>query len=111
MYLSLYIYIQVLSQSVANAFAYFDDPDTTETQCFVSIFDRFFDSLNVRCPTEWSPTEWIRKRKPGLKPYTSLSDERLKVSGSKFFLTSILRLLFTDMHVFIMHPSGSKVIF
>ncbi len=81
----------------------FYDPDTTETQRFVSIFDRFFDSLHVR-----SPTEWIRKRKPGLKPYTS---ERLKVNGSKLFLPSILRLFFTHMHVFIMHPSCSKVIF
>lgn len=67
--------VQVLSQSVANAFSYFGDPDTTETQRFVSLFDKFFDCLNVR-----STNEWISKRKPNLKPYTSPSDERLEVS-------------------------------
>ena len=67
--------VQVLSESVANAFSYFDDPDTTETQRFVSLFDKFFDCLNVR-----STNEWIGKRNPNLKPYTSPSDERLEVS-------------------------------
>ena len=32
----------------SNAFAYFDDSTTKETQRFVSYFDRFFDCLNVR---------------------------------------------------------------
>ena len=73
----------MLSQSVASAFAYFNDPATVETQRFVSYFDKFFDCLNVR-----SFNEYVRKRKPQLKPYTSPSDERLKVNG---------RLLFTKL--------------
>ena len=57
------------------AFKYFGDPDTTETQRFVSYFDTFFDCLNVR---SWQ--EWVKKRKPNLKPYQSPGDERLVVS-------------------------------
>ena len=44
---------QVLSKSVHDAFVYFGDPKTTETQKFVLTFDRFFDCLNVRSLTEW----------------------------------------------------------
>lgn len=58
--------IQVLSKSVADAFAHFEDPATTETQIFVRNFDRMFDCLNVR-----SLSEWRKKKKPDLKPYTS----------------------------------------
>ena len=65
----------MLSQSVASAFSYYNDPSTTETQKFVSYFDKFFDCMNVR-----STTEWRKKKKPNLKPYTSIEDERLEVS-------------------------------
>ena len=44
---------------------YFDDLTTRETQRFISYFDRVFDCLNVR-----SLSEWKRKGKPNLKPYT-----------------------------------------
>ena len=64
----------MLSQSVASAFLYFSDPSTTETQKFVLYFDKFFDCMNVR-----STTEWQQKRKPNLKPYQSVDDERLDV--------------------------------
>ena len=72
----------MLSESVANAFTYFGDPTTKETQRFVLYFDRFFDCLNVR-----STNEWIRKRKPNLKPYSFPNDSRLEVSVA--FTTNI----------------------
>ena len=59
---------------MADAFAYFGDDLTTETEVFVCNFDRFFDCLNVR-----SLSEWRTKRKEDLKPYTSPDDNRLKV--------------------------------
>ena len=42
------MYSQVLSTSVADAFSYFGDPSTTETETFIRYFDRLFDCLNVR---------------------------------------------------------------
>ena len=36
--------------------------------------DQFFDCLNVR-----HPTEYIQRRKPNIKPYTSIDDERFTV--------------------------------
>jgi len=68
--------LQVLSKSVSDAFAYYGDPDTTETQRFVLMMDRFFDCLNVR-----NKSEWIKKRKPDLRPYTSPDDDRFSVSN------------------------------
>ena len=67
--------MKVLSESVAHALQFYGDPDTTETQRFVRTFDKFFDCLNVR-----SPSEYIKKRKENLKPYTSTDDSRLCVS-------------------------------
>lgn len=69
-------YLQVLSTSVAEAFAYENKPYTRETERFVRIFDKFFDLMNVR-----SLKEGIYKRKPNLKPYRndSGSKERLQV--------------------------------
>ena len=51
-------------------------PDTSETERFVRTFDKFFDCLNVR-----STDEYIKKRKPNLRPYTDVTDERLTVSS------------------------------
>ncbi len=65
--------LQVLSPSIANAFAYFDDPHTNNALCRFSI---------------GSFREWIRKRKPGLKP---LSDE---VSGYTFFPVSTAHFMY-----------------
>lgn len=70
---SLYHFpVKVLSESVAHTLEFYGDPDTTETQRFVRTFDKFFDCLNVR-----SPSEYIKKN---LKPYTSADDRRLCVS-------------------------------
>ena len=72
----MYVHVlQVLSSSVADAFEYFGDPETTETEHFVHQFDRLFDCLNVR-----SSTKWCKKRKDSLKSYTSTTDSRLEVS-------------------------------
>lgn len=65
----------MLSESVANALDYLGDPQTRETERFVRTFDKFFDCLNVR-----NKREYVERRKPNLRPYTSLSDERLTVS-------------------------------
>jgi len=62
---------------VADAFAYFADDSTTETERFVRYFDRFFDCMNVRCFTEC-----FEHRKPDLRPYRSPKDDRLKVTNS-----------------------------
>ena len=51
------------------------DPDTKETQRFVTNFDQFFDMLNTRCFEEG-----IHRRKPDLAPYYNSEDSRLKVS-------------------------------
>ena len=64
-----------MSKSVADAFVYYGDTETKETETLCRMFDRFFDCLNVR-----SLSEWQKKKKPDLKPYSSSDDERLKVT-------------------------------
>lgn len=66
--------MQVLSDTVAKALDFYGDSKTRETQRFVRNFDIFFDCLNVR-----HPTEYIRRRKPNLEPYTSKDDVRFNV--------------------------------
>ena len=85
----------MLSESVANALAFYGDPATKETERFVRYFDKFFDCLNVRCCDEYR-----RRRKPYLAPYTQESDERLVVS--------FVMVLCTDMYT--MFYSGSREI-
>ena len=48
---------------MSNALAYYNNPDTEETQRFVSMIDKFFDCLNVR-----NRSEWALKRKSDLNP-------------------------------------------
>lgn len=67
--------IQVLSESVAKAYDFYGNNEAEETKRFISNFDTFFDCLNVRCPDEY-----IKRRKPNLKPYRSPDDTRLKVN-------------------------------
>ncbi len=71
--------IQVLSKSVADAFQYYGNPETVATEEFIRYADKFFDCLNVR-----SLSEWVLKRKPDRKPYSSPEDERLKVIEELF---------------------------
>ncbi len=64
----------MLSKSVHDALSYFGDPTTKATETFVLMFDRLFDCLNVR-----HPSQWISKKKADLKPYTSTEDPRFEV--------------------------------
>ena len=48
--------------------------NTTETEKFCKMFDRFFDIFNTRAIGEAD-----RKRKPDLKPFYTSTDERLEV--------------------------------
>ena len=66
----------MLSTSVAEAFGFEKNSDTSETERFVRTFDKFFDLMNVR-----SLKEGEHKRKPNLNPYRKdrLSEEHLQV--------------------------------
>lgn len=63
----------MLSKTVADLFTYAEDPSTVETQRFIRIFDKLFDCLNVR-----DLHQWVQKRKPDLKPYHKVDDERFE---------------------------------
>ena len=68
-----------MSTSVANGFKTLRDlkqstHDTTETEKFCRMFDKFFDIFNTR-----SVDEHKIKRKPNLRPFYNKDDERLKV--------------------------------
>ena len=70
----------MLSTSVANALSFMKSDDTSETEQFIRMMDKFFACLNVR-----AISEGVRKLKPNLTPYRSSDDERLKVSMHKSF--------------------------
>ena len=67
--MSFVLFLQVLSNTVANALEYVGDPRTKQTERFVRMFDRFFDMLNTR-----SLEECVHKRKPDLAPYRNTQD-------------------------------------
>jgi len=69
----------VLSQSVATAIKLRGGEEASETAKFVEMCDKWFDALNVH-----NYTHGIRARKDFQKPYTSVDDERLKVSIQAF---------------------------
>lgn len=56
-------------------------PVAAETARFTSMFDRFFDCLNVS-----SLNAGARHRKSFLHPYRSASDERLEVCNMSYYL-------------------------
>ena len=60
---------------MANALKYYGQPETVETERFVRFFDKLFDCLNVR-----TANEDLTKKKPNLKPYRAVADQRLAVS-------------------------------
>ena len=62
---------QVLSDTVGNVLRQFGPPEATGTANFCLMMDKFFDCLNVR-----NTVEHEFKRKPFLKPYDSVDDER-----------------------------------
>lgn len=70
--------LQVLSKTVADALQLENNPNLTETIRFIRKFDRFFDMMNVR-----SLDESVLKRKPDLRPFRSITDNRFKVGVNK----------------------------
>ena len=77
--------VQVLSNTMSVALEKFSPNEAKETANYCSLLDKFFDCLNVR-----NLDEHIKKRKPFLKPYTDLNDERFT------WLTDIFIKYFND---------------
>ena len=63
--------VQVLSETVGNVLKQFGPAEAAGTSKFCLMMDKFFDCLNVR-----NTVEHEHKRKPFLKPYVSVDDER-----------------------------------
>ena len=75
--------VQVLSFSIGKVLQEFGPPDGEGTAKFCILMDSLFDCFNVR-----NTEEFIRKRKPNLKPYSDPQDEPfdwLKNDFLKFF--------------------------
>ena len=76
---------QVLSSSVHNAFKTLRMhgimKDTEETEQFCLMFDNFFDMLNTR-----AIDEGMRRKKPDLKPYEKVDDERFQVNVCSYII-------------------------
>ena len=64
---------QVLSESVGSVLNAFGPVEVEGTANFCLMMDKFLDCLNVR-----NTMEHIHKRKPFLKPYESVDDERFE---------------------------------
>ena len=79
---------------MAEALSLYGYPDTSETERFVQTFDKFFDCLNVR-----STDEYINKRKPNLRPYTDVTDERLTVGVICIICTVYFHCMFVYLVV------------
>ena len=85
---------QVLSQSVSKALLLTKKTELEESAHFASIFDKFFDSMNVG-----NFTNGKYKRKVFQQPYRSGTDFRLKVLGilhSLFCCQRKLNTVFRD---------------
>ena len=69
---------------MANRLNYQDKPETKGTEEFCRKFDYFFDCLNGQ-----HGKQGLFDRKPALKPYRSVDDDRITVSENlcnlKFF--------------------------
>ena len=66
--------MQVLSETISKALQLTGGPEATETVRFISMFDKFFDCVNVA-----NLTSGRFKRKVFQQPYRSGEDFRLKV--------------------------------
>ena len=62
-----------MSSTVGNVLKSFGPPEATETANFCLLMDKFFDCFNVR-----NCREFETKRKPFLKPYKDINDERFR---------------------------------
>ncbi|XP_022107675.1 uncharacterized protein LOC110988468 [Acanthaster planci] len=67
----VYMAAQVLSSTVANAFQCHGKVGTASTVKFVTMFDQFFDCLNVS-----NTYKGVHSRKPALEPYKTVDDWR-----------------------------------
>lgn len=85
MQISLYSDVQVLSESVSKALLLTGGNEVKETANFVSLFDRFFDCLNVS-----NFTNGTKNRKPFQHPYRHSDDHRLKVNSQQKSLILIV---------------------
>eukprot|EP00731_Ephydatia_muelleri_P006390 Em0003g638a len=72
---------QLLSETVAKALRLSGDPAVQETAQFVSMFDKFFDALNVS-----NYNSGVKKKKTFQQPYRSGDDFRLKWLKDEFLV-------------------------
>ena len=70
----IHLYMQVLSETISKALQLTGGPEATETVRFISMFDKFFDCVNVA-----NFTSGRFKRKVFQQPYRSGEDFRLNV--------------------------------
>ena len=70
---------QILSSSVGNILKEFGPSEDSGTAEFYILMDTFFDCLNVR-----NKEECKIKRKPNLKPYSDVNDERFSWLKNEF---------------------------
>ena len=70
---------QILSSLVGNILKEFGPPEASGTAEFCVLMDTFFDCLNVR-----NKEEYKIKRKPNLKPYSHVNDERISWLKNEF---------------------------
>ena len=63
-----------MSESVACALDLINNNDTLETRTFIRMFDRFFDIMNIR-----TPSDGTREIKEIKRPFTKPDDNRFKV--------------------------------
>ena len=70
---------QVMSETVGKVMLAYAAPKAKETAKLILLVDKFFDCCNTR-----SLNEGVQKRKPFLKPYTSVDDERFKFMKEEF---------------------------
>lgn len=66
-----------MSESVACALDLINNNDTLETRTFIRMFDRFFDIMNIR-----TPSDGTREIKEIKRPFTKPDDYRFKVHTS-----------------------------
>ena len=71
--------VQILSSSVGNILKEFGPPEASGTAEFCILMDTFFGCLNVQ-----SKEEYKIKRRPNLKPYFDVNDERFSWLENEF---------------------------
>lgn len=76
--------IKVLSESVSKAIKLTCGSDTEGTSLFISMFDKFFDIMNVT-----DLNSWAKSRKPFKCHFLKGDDERLEVGymGKNILIT------------------------